>query len=73
MIKDLRIGQKIKFDKGIGEIVQLSDPNYQDYNCNDNHCIIVKHNGAYYSCTIKEIQEFNHLNYGIYIIGSHNR
>lgn len=58
-IQDLKIGQQVKFYFGSGEIVRLSDPAYQMRDCGDDYCISLKCEGAYYNCTIEEIQECN--------------
>lgn len=58
-IQDLKIGQQVKFDRGIGEIASLNSMEYQDWSYGDDYCITVKQGGAFYSCTIEEIQNHN--------------
>lgn len=53
---ELRIGNYIKFDQGIGLVCSISTPLYESWNTGNDENVRVVHGKTYYECTETELQ-----------------
>lgn len=55
-VNELRIGNLVKIDRGIGKVVSIDDPEYENWNEALETPIVVSINGEYYDCIEEEVK-----------------
>lgn len=55
-VNELRIGNLVEIDRGIGTVVGIMESSFEDHNIGAGHPISVKVDGCYYDCETSEVQ-----------------